>query len=495
VEHKKPDNLLTEWWPVLAVFILCIVRMFWPQLQANSGLGWDGYRYYLLTVDGINSNILDSYYIMRFFPSLLVHTIFKICSIEFTPANVILGFKVMHTILLTLAAVMAKGIFTHFKLRPISQVIGFVLLFFNYGALNFTYFYPVMTDTPAFFLSVAAFYFFVRGELLNLALIALIGAFTWPVITVMAIALLIFPNYPVEYKPLPTKFKLGLGFVAAAYALAMGWYLIIGNGEKADLQFVLPLKEDFLPVSFFYVALLFLFMPWLLNNKTFLSIDYIKTAFNPNRIFAIVMVMVLFLVLRGSISFNQSSEYVTLYHQVKIHLVYAFVRPLITIFSHFNYWGVIMVLVIIFWGRFSAFVTTFGLGMAGVLFLNVAFFGMKPESRALVHFFPWLMILMALFLDKFEFHKSFYAFIILVNAIMGKLWLVFNDNDAAINPDGTIGGPAQWFYMHLGIWMTEKVWMALCVATILTIIAFTLILYRIKWDKGLAFYARFKPVE
>lgn len=493
---KQQDIFWWQWGPVVAVVLLAVWRIFVPGLQANSGLGWDGYKYYMLAVDGINSPELDSYYIMRMFPSLLIHSIFKLLGIAFSPENVIIGFKVMSTILITLAAAMVRGIFNHFKLRPISYVTGFGIVFLNYGVLNFTYYYPVMTDTPAIFLSIALFYFFIKGELLNIALISIMGAFTWPVITVMGIALIIFPYFKLEEEPLPVNFKWGLSGALALYAIAVGWYLVYHQHERPDIKFTLPISEGMLPLSFACFVALFAFMPWVLNNTQFIKPAYWLSALNVKRIVAVIIIAAVFIGLRSLLTFKPASEYTTLYHQVKIHLLYAFVRPFITIFSHVNYWGVVMLLVIIFWNRFSAFVATFGLGFAGIMLLNLAFFGMKPESRALAHFFPWLMILAALYIDKFEFHKLFYGFAILVNLATSKIWLFFNDTSAYINLDGTINGQAQLFFMHLGIWMTEKVWLVLGIATLLCIITFTLILYRLKWENNsLVFYTRYKSVD
>jgi hypothetical protein len=255
----------------LVVVTICIWRIFVAQLPANAGLGWDGMRYYQITADGLDSKVIDSYLILRIFPCLLIHILLKLASIAFTPANVILGFKIMNTVLIGLSALMVKSIFTQYKLNPISQLIGFVLVFLNYSVLYFTYYYPVMTDTPAFFLSIALFYFFVRGELSNVFLIGLIGAFTFPVIFPMAFALLLFSKKEVEYAPVNKVLQYATGAVCVAYALVLGWYLIFVKNEVTDFTFTLPINHGMLPISFFVVALLFFFMPMVLFNKTFLQ--------------------------------------------------------------------------------------------------------------------------------------------------------------------------------------------------------------------------------
>jgi len=169
---------------------ICVWRIFTPQLPANEGLGWDGFGYYQMAVDGFHSPTLNTLMAFRLFPSLLIHAILGMAGIAFTPAHVILAFKIMNTMLIGLSAMMVRGIFNNYKMDFISQLTGFALIFLNYGVLNFTYYYPVMTDTPAFALSVAIFYFFLLGESLNIFLAGLIGAFTWPILFPMAAALI-----------------------------------------------------------------------------------------------------------------------------------------------------------------------------------------------------------------------------------------------------------------------------------------------------------------
>lgn len=480
------------------IFAVCVWRIFVPQLPSNSGLGWDGYRYFTLVSEGLQSSSLDSYLVLRIFPLLLIHIVFKLFGIAFAPASVILAFKIMNTILITCSVWMVKKIFEHYKLSLTSQLIGMVIVFLNYAVLNFTFYYPVMTDTPAFFLSVALFFFFIRGELLNIALVGLIGAFTFPVLLPMALALILFPNKNIEFVPLKKTSLFVLGCVCCAYALVMGWYLIFVKQEKVDLLYALPLSYGMLPVSFFSVALLYYFMPLVLGNKTFLRLGYFRSQFSANRIVLVAVVLIFFALVRAAIPVNSTSEYTSLYHQIKIHLFYAFQRPMITVVNHFNYYGSIMLLLILFWKKFAVFISRFGLGMAMSILFIFLVFAMKPESRALIFFFPWLMILMSLFLGQYKFGSTFYLLILLINFATAKLWLFFNydDNSGNILPDGTIDFPNQWFFMNLGIWETEKVWLWLGISAVVCLCLLIFSLYNITFGKkAILFYKNYNPIN
>jgi hypothetical protein len=479
------------------IFAICVWRIFVPQLPSNDGLGWDGYRYYSITLDGLNSNVLDSYLVFRIFPCLLIHSILKILSISIDPPHVILAFKVMNSILIGLSALMVKRIFSHYKLTPLSQLIGFILVFMNYGLLNFTFYYPVMTDTPTYFLSIALFYFFVRGELLNVFLVGLIGAFTWPVLFAMALALLLFPNKKVEFVPVNKWLQYTLCILSLAYSMIMSWYIVYARGEKIDMAYCLTISRGMLPVTFAGIGLLFFFIPFLLGNKTFFSLQYYKSLINGNRIFAAASMLILFFVIRGSLHVA-ATEYMTPYNLIKIHLIFAFARPLTTVVNHFNYFGCGILLILIFWRQFAAFVTTFGLGVAGVIFVNLVFFSMKPESRAQVHNFPWLLILISLYIGQFRFNKVFYALIIIINIIAAKLWFFFDyiPSYDPIRPDSTIGFPDQWFFMNLGMWMTERVWLWALIITLVCLFLLILSLYNIKFGRrAFLFYRKYEPIH
>ncbi len=481
----------------LLVVAICIWRIFMPQLPANAGLGWDGYNYYSLTVNGFESEVLNSYLVLRILPCLLIHILFKLLSISFEPANVILAFKIMNTVLIGLSALMVKRIFDQYKLSPASQLTGFVLVFLNYGVIVFTYYYPVMTDTPAFFLSVALFYFFVRGELSNVFLTGLIGAFTWPLLLAMAFALILFAKTENKVHPLPKGGLFALGMLCAGYAIAVSWYFVIYKEGKAEDLFTLPIGTGMLPVAFLFTGLLYYFMSYLLDNRTFFDFKYYRSVLDGNRIFALLALTVVFLLVRSSLKVNAPSEFLSPFTQIEITMVYAFQRPLIALVSHFNYFGCVLLLCILFWKEISAYFTSFGLGVAGVIFISLFLFFAQAESRRLVYFFPWIMIIVSLFLGKYEFKKTFYLLIFVFNFALAKLWLFFDyAPENALLKDGTITFPNQWFFMHLGRWMTEYVWLWLCITLIISLLLFIVNLYKIEFTKKeIAFYRKYKPLS
>lgn len=467
-----------------------------PQLPANQGLGWDGYSYYQVAVDGFFTHSLNTLLAFRLFPSLFIHAVLSIAHIALTPPNIILAFKIMNTLLIGISALLVKRIFNLYKLDFTSQLLGFTLVFLNYGVLNFTYYYPVMTDTPAFTLSIAMLYFFLYGQMLNVLLCALIGAFTWPIIFPMGVALILFPQSKNKFVPLNKNLGYGISAICVAYALIAGWFYIVYKGETPDMAYTLPFNRGMFPASTVCVALLFFFMPYVLFNHTFFSLKYYKDQLNGNRIFAMIAVVVITLIFRNTMEVKTESGYFSTYMILKNHY-YAFLRPMLTVVNHFNYFGCVMLVILLFWKRFAAFVSTFGLGVSGSLFFNFIVLAMLPESRTLMHLFAWLSVFAALYLGQYRFSKWFYAIIIALNFAASKIWLFFDySNSGHLRPDGTIDFPEQWFYMHLGVWITEPVWFWLLIITTICIGLLILTAYKINFGKkALLFYPKFAPIN
>jgi len=66
----------------------------------------------------------------------------------------------------------------------------------------------------------------------------------------------------------------------------------------------------------------------------------------------------------------------------------------------------------------------------------------------------------------------FYLLTFIFNFALSKLWLFFDfdvEHQQSMT-DGTIAFPNQWFFMHLGKWMTEWVWLWLCLAITISLL-------------------------
>src|SRR5436190_23654743 len=86
------------------------------QVKANDGLGWDGVRFARYATEGpkaLFDREINSYYVQRVGPSLLVHGIIRVLDQPFDPVTIRSVFVGLNLVLLTAAIFMLSDIARH----------------------------------------------------------------------------------------------------------------------------------------------------------------------------------------------------------------------------------------------------------------------------------------------------------------------------------------------------------------------------------------------
>lgn len=451
---------------VAAMLIWCLVSiLFFEKLTANNGLGWDGARYANIAANLFNSSELDTYTIMRILPSLLVHIVFSVCGIEFSSPNIILAFEILNSILLCTSVFLTLKIFEHFQLSNAKKALGLVLVLGTYATLNFPFYYTVMTDTAGFTIAIAALYFFLKNEHLNLWLLGLIAAFTWPVALLQILALLFFNQSQVSYQPMNHIGKIILFACGCFWGCAASYYFIVVQQETNDMAYTLPIDKSLLWLSIPSVGVTAGLLCLMLSNKTFWKWSYWRqffTALNILTPFALVAI-VIFLV--KSLALKESG-YAGAYFLMK-GVIYGAAKPFIILVSSVNYFGVAVLIAVVFGKEFLAASGKLGLGFCLAIVVNMLAVGLRSEVRVMSNIFPWLALISAIALKDKKIRPSFYFAATLLNLLFSKIWMKVNTGESSsINADGTIGFPEQKFFMNLGAWMSSEVYCWLSIAVI-----------------------------
>jgi hypothetical protein len=120
----------------IVLFYLASFR-YAEKLQANQGLGWDGYRYANVAQYLHESKELDAYLIMRVIPSAWVHLVFKWLEIDFSPSNIIKGFEYINLIAILIGVFFTQKTMRLLNVQNRIQWFGVTLLILNYGLLKF----------------------------------------------------------------------------------------------------------------------------------------------------------------------------------------------------------------------------------------------------------------------------------------------------------------------------------------------------------------------
>jgi hypothetical protein len=180
----------------LIVLVLGLLNFFWGELvPAGGGLGWDGVLYADMARNLgsiISGGQLSSYYAQRFLPSVIVRGILLCTRVPISNTNIIRGFEVYNLVLLLGACCVWKRLADAVHLSLAGRWIGFSGIFVNFECSKQAFFYPVLTDVTALFIGILLLLFFVEKKQVALFVTTVIGAFSWPVVSVYGALLLLF---------------------------------------------------------------------------------------------------------------------------------------------------------------------------------------------------------------------------------------------------------------------------------------------------------------
>ncbi len=466
-------------------FILSFI--FAEKLQANNGLGWDGWRYADLVKNLLDSKELDSYLIMRVIPSIWVHIVFKIFSIDSTPANIISGFEVLNLISILFGTFFTKRIMEHFNIQPMLQVLGLLLLLVNYAVLNFTVYYPVMTDSTGFALGAALLYFYVKAESVNLWLVSLLGFFTWPTIGFLGIILIVFPFHG-KAKNEEEKSSKFIGYILPltvfVYVVAVGFYLIYKSNDFKPMAYTLPLDRTLAPISITVLAFTALWWASWIKNFPVFSVEYIGKKISLHGVASVAFLVVVFLLFKN-LKELPASENFNHFILTRPQIILGLVKPFIVLVSHVNYFGAVLILLLVFHQTIQNKISALGLGFVLAIIFNLILFGIVSESRSLINLLPWFVVMLVVSINHLQF--SFWMFFpaLLLNFISSKIWMkIGNVSNSGFNPDGTIAFPYQKFFMNLGPWISTEMWLLFCIVFTVALLLQFLFLFRIKFTNG-----------
>lgn len=465
--------------------------LFSEKLQANSGLGWDGFRYADLATNFLESKELDSYLIMRIIPSAWVHIVFNFFSIDFTPQNIIRAFEAINLISILLGTYFTKRAMEYFDIQPMLQILGLLLLIVNYAILNFTVYYPVMLDAAGFALGAALLHYYLRKEHLNVWLISILGFFTWPTIGFLGAIMLIFP-YPKTIDERAYQSPKFSGYIlptiAFLYIIIIGFYLVYYNTDFIPMAYTLPLDKNLAPISI--VALAFTALWWALwiSNFPIFSIKYIKNTISLYGIISVMILALTFLFFK-TLKDLPASENLNHFVLTRPQIVMGVVKPFIVLVSHINYFGSVLILLLLFTRTVQNNLKQLGLGFVLAILFNLMLFGIVSESRSLINLLPWFVVMLVVCINHLKFSFWMFAPAIIFNIVSSKIWLKIGDvNNSGFNADGTIAFPYQKFFMNLGPWISTQMWLLFCVVCALTLLIQLLFLFEIRIADGKLYF-------
>jgi hypothetical protein len=444
----------------LLLTAVCVYSAFWGELvPVGNGLGWDGVRYGNW-VKNFNVSEIGPYYAQRLFPIALIHYTLVLLRLPLVDATVIAAFSVYNLLFILLAFLVWIRIANLLDISIRGKWLGFAGLFVNFAVLKQAFYYPVLTDIPAFALGLLALYFFLKNNVWALFLITLVAAFTWPMIVCTGVLFLLFPRKPIEAvdtKGSPFSIIIA-GLVTVIYCgSAVYFYFIrglttLGYGEENVIDRVVYLS---LALA---MLLLFLAIRELLRRISFNSLltELKAKNFAPVRVILAALIIgietIFFLTPSVRVGDSSGESHLATMHVLLLAgiALLSIAKPLITFVSHVVYFGPIIILLAIKWKAFSEEIRKYGVGLISAILLSV-FVGMDPESRHSIGAFPLFVPFLVKATDRCEWRSYIYWIFGGTALVFSKVWFDINSASRSATP---LGVALQSYFMNHGCYMS-----------------------------------------
>jgi hypothetical protein len=471
----------------LVVLLLGLLNFFWGErVPAGGGLGWDGVLYADM-VRNLGSMIsggqLNSYYAQRFLPSAIVRGMLLFSGVPMSSTNIIRGFEVYNLILLLGACWVWKRVADFFHLSLAGRWIGFSGIFVNYECSKQAFYYPVLTDVTALFIAMLLLLFYAERKPFALFITTVIGAFSWPVVSVFGALLLLFlraklpkdvvaPPSPIFTASIFSLLKrVGIALIALSI---IGYIIMTQIGPTLDLQ---------CKVHAIFAHALSLFVSSCAPRREHLGYERLLTAL-PS-LFGMLIALVL---LAGSRRFFYSvfvsirRAQITLVALsiaavlVPFCLVKAISNPGITNANSLRglilgmilsepgkfllsfvtlavFWGPVLLLVMLYWKAFCVEARRLGPGVVAILGMSMLL-GLNSEPRFLTVAWPFFVLCLVLTFETAHTKASFKYVLLALTVVYAQFWMKINLAPWSQSDfEGLQNYPKQIYFMHYGLWM------------------------------------------
>lgn len=496
---KTKALLYSQWFFPAILFYYGIAYVFWGEkYYLNDGFSMDGIVFSTFVKQFNGSYFFDTYYVHRIFPSFLVGGFFKLFSIPISNHHIFRAFQVLNLLSIILSCWYIKKTLALLKVSPRNQTLGLILFVFSFSVIKMPFFLAVMTDTVAMAISIMMLYFYLKKNTVGLVICTVLACFTWPMLFYQGIILLFIPFLLLTYSKVKPLTKWTIHLLSALFALLLCIYLVVVKQADTNVELVAKINRTLLPLSIAGVALLFYFFPSILLNASLLNI---KTFFKKLKVVNILTAALVFGLTTLIVYYLNPvpSKFYPLYNILTGTVTSALMWPLHTIVSHTAFWGMIMILLMLFWFDFAKLLSQMGWGIVTAFSLNLFTFGIISETRCLVNLFPWVIVFLIKAINKYSFSTAFYIVVTCLSAFMSKIWFLLNPDRnmpyfMQLDKNGSMGFPDQKLWMHIGPWMSERMYQIQGAGIIVVIILIFFLLYRIEYgaEKRLKLIAKYK---
>ena len=417
------------------VGIVALIGVFAQEhIGAYGGYGWDGITYREILANPAAQVIgkrVDSYTLQRVVPNFVVGSAMRAVGIEQSGRTVARAFGLYNAALLVLCAVLWGTAARQLALSRRAFWLGATALFLSFASTKQVAYYPVLTDTTAYTLSLALLVAFLARSTVGVAAIALLGAFTWPVALPLAIPLLLWPRgvAPVE----PTRSRWIAALVAGGITsgiLAIFGYLHWVNGRfSAGKGPVIPVIPDLVPLSMFLFALMAFGSLYLLLRG--IDLRWIWTLIRSLRPGRTLLAIAIIAVVLGTIRQLAAPNVVPplpLRTFLGMLAITPIARPLVNVVAHATYYGPWVLILVAMWPLAARLIQREGAGLVAFA-CGATILAFLPESRQAIFSVPLFALYFAAASDRLAFTRPALAIYLLASVLATRVWVHYGTAD------------------------------------------------------------------
>lgn len=481
-------------WILIAILAIIVVHNYYGEYCAHcEGYGWDGSVYYKdILINGLDqytSGNISQYHTHRMLPFLIIHYIMRVLSLSFLPNNVMLVSSIINTCLLAISVWLFFGISRAKKWNWKTETLIFAFCFYNYHVLKFMGYCPVMTDMPTYTLSIALAYFFIKQNKTGLITTGLISIVVFPLLALMALLLLAFPNNSVgEYIPRkenaanpPSKIDKANYILNATMRAILTWWLptafvayiffrlYVRGMDNYQSVFVTRYPQNvWISVAGIIAYIIFYFYATMPLRADFATT--LKQLYTRRRILAIALWLAIFVVvytLPTMYGFKGKFSLVNEFAQI---CQFPATDVLIFIETHFLYLGIGFLFVLLMWKEICRETRILGIGAVLILMLSLVFLS-DIETRKITCFYIFLLPIMGTLLEKKVIKLYIVYLIVATQLIYSAFWFNINTDGiaeafATYDINVYLQMPAQRYYMFQGPWQSHQMYMLIIIIEI-----------------------------
>jgi hypothetical protein len=450
---------------VALVSIILGSWVFADHLVDLGGPRWDAWYYtgVARAFPHLPAGFRNPYQMQRVIPSLLVNFGLRLTGQPRSVESVTFGFLVLDLLILVAAGLLWLRIARRERFGVAGFWLGFTGLFFTFASLRFVAWNPAMTDTAALLLGLMLIVAYLERRPLLLTLVALVGGFTWPVVTITAVPLLLFPrsNAAPAVDPAddpPPRLPIVIGVLAALLYLGRFGQLYLGGVRRVHSSAFTPINEDLVWLSALIVAVyLYVVTRSLLANLTLRrSLSAVTSVRLRDGGLTAVTLAVPWMITRVLAAPGVPPP-ITGVGFLSFLTILPAVHPGRFLVAHALYFSPVLLLTIKFWPRIASAIRETGLGMVGAVLFS-CYIALSTESRQSTLAWPMVVMFTVAVSVSMRVPSRIIAFFGIASVLSARPWSQLNDADA---PHRVWSEPEMLRYLsayfdHAGPWMSER---------------------------------------